>query len=80
MTQNQYLELVKKVNQLRDNMHLSLDLSQDEEISEEILDNLKMQITIFEEANPSLISPNSPNNTIAGGVASGFVKHNRLPA
>jgi DNA ligase (NAD+) len=69
-TQQEYLALITKVNQLRNEIHLF----NEENISEEALDNLKMQITNFESENPDAIDPNSPNFTIAGGVADGFVK------
>lgn len=66
----QYLELIQKVNQLRNEVHLFSN----EVISEEALDNLKKQITDYEKLHPELISPNSPNYTISGGVAEGFAK------
>jgi DNA ligase (NAD+) len=69
-TQQEYLALIAKVNQLRNEVHLFSE----ENISEEALDNLKMQITKWENENPDKIDPNSPNYTIAGGVAEGFVK------
>ena len=71
MTHPEYLLLINKVNQLRNSLHLFGE----EEISEEALDNLKMQITLFENKNPDLVSPNSPNYTIAGGVSDGFTKY-----
>jgi DNA ligase (NAD+) len=69
-TQQEYLALVSKVNQLRNEVHLFSE----ENISEEALDNLKMQITDWERDHPESTDPNSPNYTIAGGVAEGFVK------
>jgi DNA ligase (NAD+) len=69
-TQQEYLALIAKVNQLRNEVHLFSE----ENISEEALDNLKMQITNWENENPDKIDPNSPNYTIAGGVAEGFTK------
>lgn len=69
-TQQEYLSLITKVNQLRNEIHLF----NEDSISEEVLDNLKMQVTNWETANPELIAPNSPNNTIAGGISPGFVK------
>ncbi len=71
MTHPEYLLLINKVNQLRNSVHLFGE----EEISEEALDNLKMQITEFENKNSDLVSSNSPNYTIAGGVSQGFVKY-----
>ena len=69
-TQQEYLALITKVNQLRN----EVQLFNEENISEEALDNLKMQITNWERENPENINPNSPNYTIAGGVATGFIK------
>jgi DNA ligase (NAD+) len=66
----QYSELIAKVNQFRNEIHLF----DNEKISEEALDNLKMQITNWEKENPDKISQNSPNYTIAGGIADGFSK------
>ncbi len=66
----EYLELIKEVNRLRNDIHLF----NSEEISETALDDLKHKITEFETANSYKISPNSPNYTIAGGVGAGFVK------
>jgi DNA ligase (NAD+) len=71
LTFAEYKKLVQKVNQYRTQAHL-FDV---EEISEEALDNLKMQITQFETQNPDKIDTNSPNFTIAGGVAQGFTKY-----
>jgi len=70
LTHSEYLQMVKKVNELRTQVHLfDNDL-----ISEEALDNLKHQITLFEEANPELISPKSPGKIVVGGVKKGFQK------
>jgi len=70
MTHQEYLALVKEVNRLRNQLHLF----NTEEISEAALDNLKHTITQYEESHPNRISRNSPNYTIAGGVADGFQK------
>jgi DNA ligase (NAD+) len=70
LTQDEYLKLVEEVNRLRNQVHL-FDTN---EISEEALDDLKHKITLYETANPEQISQNSPNYTIAGGVAEKFVK------
>lgn len=69
-SQQEYLALITKVNQFRNEVHLFGE----ENISEEALDNLKMQITDWERDHPESIDPNSPNYTIAGGVAEGFTK------
>jgi DNA ligase (NAD+) len=69
-SQQEYLSLITKVNQFRNEVHLFSE----ENISEEALDNLKMQITDWERDHPESIDPNSPNYTIAGGVAEGFTK------
>ena len=71
LTPDEYQALVREVNRLRTGVHL-FDL---EEISESALDELKHRLTRFETAHPELISPNSPNYTVAGGVAAGFEKH-----
>jgi DNA ligase (NAD+) len=71
MDHKQYLELISKVNTYRNQIHLFSDDS----ISEEVLDGLKHQITLYEVKNPTKIDPNSPNYTIAGGISDGFQKH-----
>ncbi len=70
MNHTEYLALVAEVNRLRNQVHLF----NVEEISEEVLDDLKHQITLYEVNNPTKISPNSPNYTISGGVSKGFEK------
>ena len=65
-----YLILVDEVSIFRQQIHLF----DSDGISEEALDNLKHQITEFENQNPDLISQNSPNQKVAGGVVAGFVK------
>ena len=70
MTKEEYEKLVAEVNRLRNNLHLF----NEETISESALDDLKRKITAFEAAHPDLISPDSPNYTIAGGVAEKFEK------
>ena len=69
-SQQEYLKLVTKINQLRNEIHLF----NQETISEDALDNLKMQITTWELNHPESIDSNSPNYTIAGGVSKGFTK------
>ena len=71
MTLAEYHRLVREVNRLRTGVHLFGV----EEISEAALDELKHQITRFETTHPEHLSPNSPNYTVAGGVAAGFTKH-----
>jgi DNA ligase (NAD+) len=71
LTRQEYLDLVTEVNRLRNEVHLFSN----EEISEEALDDLKHKITQYEAEHPGDISPNSPNYTIAGGVAEGFQKY-----
>jgi DNA ligase (NAD+) len=71
ITKEEYLKLIPEINRLRNEVHLFSV----EEISESALDDLKHKITEFENANPQLISPNSPNYTIAGGVGEGFEKY-----
>jgi DNA ligase (NAD+) len=70
MTKKEYEKLVQEVNRLRNNIHLF----NQEEVSEEVLDSLKRAITKFETENPDQISPNSPNQKVAGGVLKGFEK------
>jgi DNA ligase (NAD+) len=70
MNKTQYIQLIDEVNRMRN----SVNLFNQDIISEEALDNLKHQITLYETANPDDISPNSPNYTISGGVSDGFEK------
>jgi NAD-dependent DNA ligase len=70
LSYQEYLKLVDQVNNFRREIHLF----DNEIIPESVLDELKHQITIFETQNPELISPNSPNKTVAGGVKKGFAK------
>ena len=70
MTELEYNKLVEEINKYRQSVHL-FGL---EEISEEALDDLKHKITLFETKNPNLVSKNSPNYTIAGGVLAKFEK------
>jgi len=67
----EYLRLIPEINRLRN----EVNLFSVEEISESALDDLKHKISVFEAVNPDKISPNSPNYTIAGGVAEGFTKY-----
>jgi DNA ligase (NAD+) len=71
MSYEEYLSLIIEVNRLRNEVHLF----NVEEISEAALDDLKHKITLFEEINPDKVSTNSPNYTIAGGIAKGFTKY-----
>ena len=70
-TSAEYHRLVQEVNRLRTGVHLFGI----EEVSEGALDELKHRMTQFETAHPDLISPNSPNYVVAGGVLEGFRKH-----
>jgi DNA ligase (NAD+) len=70
LSPQEYTALVAEVNRLRNQIHLF----NNDEIGEEALDDLKHTITLFEQENPDLISPNSPNNIVAGGIAAGFAK------
>lgn len=70
MTFQEYEKLVQEVNRLRN----EINLFNNDEISESALDDLKHKITVFEQQNPDKISGNSPNYTIAGGVAEKFEK------
>ena len=71
LSKNEYQKMVKQVNRLRN----EVNLFSVEEISEAALDDLKHKITEFETAFPDQILPDSPNYTIAGGVAEGFQKY-----
>lgn len=66
----EYIKRVTEINRLRNEIHLF----NNEEISESALDQLKHSITEYENSHPELISPNSPNYTVAGGVLEGFSK------
>jgi DNA ligase (NAD+) len=70
MDNQEYRKLIEEVNRLRNEVHLF----NVEEISEAALDDLKHRISLYESANPSEISPNSPNYVVAGGVLDGFTK------
>ena len=70
LTHQEYKALIIEVNRMRNEVHLF----NTEVISEAALDDLKHKITLFEVENPELIDLNSPNYTIAGGVAAGFQK------
>ncbi len=70
LTHQEYKALIIEVNRMRNEVHLF----NTEEISEAALDDLKHKITLFETQNPELIDVNSPNYTIAGGIAAGFQK------
>lgn len=59
-----------EVNRLRNDFNLF----DSEEISAEALDDLKHQITIYEQENPDSISSNSPNNKVATAVLETFTK------
>ena len=70
LTHTEYLQMVDQVQEFREELHLF----DNEPISEELLDSLKHQITLFEEQNPELIAKKSPNKTVVGGVKKGFAK------
>ncbi len=70
MTHDEYLKLVEEVNRLRNEIHLF----NNEEVGEGALDDLKKQITVYEEQNSDKMSKDSPNLIIAGGVIDSFEK------
>jgi DNA ligase (NAD+) len=70
LSYDKYLKLIEEVNRLRNDIHLF----DKDEVSEAALDDLKHKITSFEREFPEKISKNSPNYTIAGGVAEKFEK------
>ena len=59
-----------EVARLRDLYHKE-DVS---EISDEALDSLKHELASLEKQYPSLVTTNSPTQTVAGGVKKGFAK------
>ena len=63
-------KLRKEIIRLRDMYHKD-DVS---EISDAALDSLKHELAVLEEKYPELITKNSPNQKIAGGVREGFQK------
>jgi DNA ligase (NAD+) len=69
-----YLKLITKVNFYREQIHLF----NNDEITESTLDELKHTITLYENANPGKISPNSPNSFVSGGVINSFEKFTHL--
>jgi DNA ligase (NAD+) len=71
LTHAEYLKLVQEVNRLRNEVHLF----NNEEISESALDDLKHQITTYENTHPDSVSPDSPNSVVSGGVLEGFSKY-----
>ena len=71
LNDQEYLKLVPIVNQYRNSLHID----NNEAISESALDDLKHKVTQYEVANPTKISLNSPNYTIAGGISKGFQKY-----
>jgi DNA ligase (NAD+) len=70
LTQAEYSRLVEEVNRLRSATHL-FNLS---EVSDEALDDMKRQITEYEDSNNNIALENSPSNFVAGGILEGFVK------
>ena len=59
-----------EVRRLRDLYHRE-DVS---EVSDEALDSLKKELADIEKRYPSLVTADSPTQTVAGGVKKGFVK------
>lgn len=70
MNHQEYLQLVEEVNRLRNNFNLF----DSEELSQEALDDLKHQITLYEQQNPDKISKNSPNKIVATAILNTFTK------
>lgn len=63
-------QLRKEVSRLRDLYHKE----NRSELSDEALDSLKRELVDLEKAYPSLITADSPTQTVSGGVKRGFVK------
>ena len=71
------VDIKKRVKKLRELIKYHRDLYHKEnrqEISEEALDSLKKELYDLEQAYPELITPDSPTQRVAGGVAEGFAK------
>ena len=64
------VKLRAEVARLRDLYHKE-DVS---EISDEALDSLKRELAGIEKEYPSLVTADSPTQTVAGGVKKGFTK------
>lgn len=63
-------KLRQEINQYRYEYHVLNALS----IPEAALDALKHELFLLEQAHPDLITPDSPTQRVAGGVAAGFKK------
>lgn len=74
--QKRLLVLRKEIKRLRDLYHVQ-DRS---EISDSALDSLKKELVELEEKYPDLVTKNSPSQTVAGKVKTGFKKiHHQSP-
>ena len=74
MTQNEYdLKIEKLISWAQEYYVFDNHLASDEEY-----DKLARQCLEFENKNPNLINPNSPNRRVGGAILKGFKKANHL--
>ncbi len=74
MTQAQAAERIAKLRQEIDRYRYQYHVLNNLEISEAALDALKHELYKLESEHPELITPDSPTQRVAGGVAKGFKK------
>ncbi|MDD5437741.1 MAG: NAD-dependent DNA ligase LigA [Patescibacteria group bacterium] len=74
MTQAQAAERIAKLRQEIDRYRYQYHVQNNLEISEGALDTLKHELYKLESEFPELITPDSPTQRVAGGVAKGFKK------
>ena len=74
MTQAQAAERIAKLRQEIDRYRYQYHVQNNLEISEGALDTLKHELNKLESEFPELITPDSPTQRVAGGVAKGFKK------
>ncbi len=65
---------VKKLRELINYHRYLYHVEDKQEISEQALDSLKKELYDLEQANPELITPDSPTQRVVGKVAKGFKK------
>lgn len=66
-----------RIERLRDEIHrfrYQIHVLDRSEISEGALDSLKHELYLLEQEYPDLITPDSPTQRVAGGIAKGFKK------
>lgn len=67
-------ERVEKLRETIDHYRYEFHVLHKESISPEALDSLKDELYKLEEEYPALITPDSPTQRVAGGIAEGFKK------